>query len=231
VHGLSGSSRWWRRNIGALAQRFEVYTIDLIGFGASRNRHPFVLAEAAGHLIRWMDQLGIARASFVGHSMGGFISAELAADAPTRVERLVLVDAAAMPFEPSSLRHGLALLRELQQVQPSFLPLLFADALRAGPATLWKAASELLGTDMRPKLAAICAPTLIIWGERDAIIPLDMGKRLAQIVPDQKLVVIKGAGHVPMWDCPRVFNQIVVAFLTGSGDDNSEFKTENSKLY
>src|SRR5262245_44334445 len=104
VHGLSGSSRWWGRNIGALARHFQVYMIDLIGFGASRNRHPFVLAEAAGHLIRWMDQLGIARASFVGHSMGGFISAELAADAPARVERLVLVDAAAMPFEPSYLR-------------------------------------------------------------------------------------------------------------------------------
>src|SRR5262245_57464610 len=217
VHGLSGSSRWWRRNIGTLAQRFQIYTIDLIGFGASRNRHPFVLAEAASHLIHWMDHLGIARASFVGHSMGGFIAAELAADAPERVERLVLVDAAVLAFERSYVRHTFGLLRELQQLQPNFLPLLFTDALRAGPATIWRAASELLRTDMRPKLAHIRAPTLLVWGERDAIIPLEVGQRLAQLIPGQNLAVIKGGGHVPMWDCPRAFNRVVVEFLTGSG--------------
>src|SRR3954447_23730232 len=71
VHGLSGSSRWWRRNIGALTPHRRVYVVDLIGFGASRTRAPFVLAEAAGSLTRWMDQLELERVSLVGHSMGG----------------------------------------------------------------------------------------------------------------------------------------------------------------
>src|SRR5581483_1554615 len=91
LHGLSGSSRWWRRNIGALAPHRRVYIVDLIGFGASRGQARFVLAEAAGTLMRWLDLLGLARASLVGHSMGGLIAAELAADAPDRVDRLVLV--------------------------------------------------------------------------------------------------------------------------------------------
>src|SRR5688572_662620 len=57
VHGLSGSSRWWWRTIGALTPYRRVYVVDLIGFGASRAGPPFVLAEAAGYLLRWMDQL------------------------------------------------------------------------------------------------------------------------------------------------------------------------------
>src|SRR6185436_4249135 len=86
VHGLSGSSRWWRRNIGSLMPHRRVYVVDLIGFGASRARHPFALAEAAGYLIQWLDQLDLERVSLVGHSMGGLIAAELAADAPDRVD-------------------------------------------------------------------------------------------------------------------------------------------------
>src|SRR5215212_4572050 len=63
VHGLSGSSRWWRRNIGALTPHRRVYLVDLIGFGASRAHHPFALAEAASYLAQWLDQLGLARVS------------------------------------------------------------------------------------------------------------------------------------------------------------------------
>src|SRR5438552_2261132 len=114
VHGLSGSSRWWRRNICALTPHRRVYIIDLIGFGASRARHPFVLAEAAGYLAQWLDQLKLARVSLVGHSMGGLIAAELAADAPERVDRLVLVDPAALPLDPHLTTHALSLLHELR---------------------------------------------------------------------------------------------------------------------
>jgi pimeloyl-ACP methyl ester carboxylesterase len=218
VHGLSGSCRWWRRNIGPLARIFQVYTIDLIGFGGSRAQRPFVLSEAAGYLAQWMDRLGIASASLVGHSMGGFVVAELAADFPGRVDRLVLVDAAALPFDQSYLQHTHSMIRELRQLSLEFLPVLFADALRAGPATIWRAAADLLRSDLRAKLARIQAPTLTIWGERDAIIPLDMGKRLAQQMPGHELVVIKGAGHNPMWDCPRAFNDVLAKFLVAGAE-------------
>ncbi|HEU5099594.1 MAG TPA: alpha/beta fold hydrolase, partial [Roseiflexaceae bacterium] len=200
VHGLSGSGRWWRRTIGALTPHWRVYTVDLIGFGASRGRLQFSLAEAAGYLLRWMDQLGIECASLVGHSMGGLIVAELAADAPERVERLVLVDPAALPFDTNFLSHGLSLLRELRYLSPSFVPVLMTDALRAGPITLWRAAMGLLLADMRPKLERISAPTLAIWGEHDALVPLTLAKQLASYLRYEELVVIKGAGHVPMWD-------------------------------
>ena len=218
VHGLSGSSRWWARNITALAGHFRVYVVDLIGFGASR-RHPFVLSEAAGHLIRWMDQLGIERASIVGHSMGGFIAAELAADFPDRTGRLVLVDAAALPNARGYLRHTLDLVRQVQHLPFSFLPVLFGDALRAGPATLWSAAHQLLTTDIRPKLARIQAPALVIWGEYDMLVPLELGRQLCRHLATEELVVIKSAGHNPMWDCPKAFNRVTLEFLNRNKSD------------
>ncbi|HEV2127707.1 MAG TPA: alpha/beta fold hydrolase, partial [Thermomicrobiales bacterium] len=82
-------------------------------FGESRGPNPFVLSEAAGYLAGWMDRLGIEQADIVGHSMGGFIAAELAADFPNRVARLVLVDAAVLPFGEGYLRHLTGLFRAL----------------------------------------------------------------------------------------------------------------------
>ena len=70
LHGLSGSGRWWRRNVGFLAEHFQLFLVDLIGFGNSRGQ-PFALAEAAHGVLEWMDQLEIERAGIMGHSMGG----------------------------------------------------------------------------------------------------------------------------------------------------------------
>jgi pimeloyl-ACP methyl ester carboxylesterase len=224
IHGLSGSSLWWARNIGALAERFQVHVVDLIGFGGSRGGHRFVLHEAAGYLASWLELLGLAPVSLVGHSMGGYIAAELAADYPARVGRLVLVDAVVLPFDQSLAWHMLNLARELRSLRPDFLPTLFYDALRAGPATLWDAASYLLRADLRPKLQRITAPTLVVWGERDALVPLELGKQLVRHVHCRELLVIKNAGHNPMWDCPRVFNREVAAFLAAESDQKQASK-------
>jgi pimeloyl-ACP methyl ester carboxylesterase len=216
IHGLSGSGRWWARNVQALAQHFRVYVIDLVGFGASRGRQAFVLPEAAGYLARWMQASDFAPAAVVGHSMGGHIAAELAADFPELVGQLVLVDAALLPIPPSYARNMLNMLREARQLPFDFMPVLVGDALRAGVITLWKAANELLKTDLRPKLAQVSAPTLVVWGENDALLPLAMGRQISQHLRFDELVIMKHAGHNPMWDCPRAFNQVVLEFLCGS---------------
>lgn len=221
LHGLSGSTRWWRYNTRALAQQFRVYVVDLLGFGASRG-YRFVLRDAAAHLAAWMDQLGIARASLIGHSMGGHIVADVAAEHPQRVERLVLVDAAVLPFESGYRQYARGLARELRQVRLNFLPVLLADALRAGPATLLRSASQILQADLRPKLDQISAPTLLVWGERDALVPLSFGRALQAAMPASELLVVAQAGHNAMWDCPAAFNREVAAFLRGSGPTPGE---------
>ncbi|HEY8477370.1 MAG TPA: alpha/beta fold hydrolase [Chloroflexota bacterium] len=215
LHGLAGSTRWWAPTIAPLARAFRVYVIDLIHFGGSSSRQPFALNRAARLLIEWMDWLGVPRASIVGHSLGGHIAADLAADFPDRVDRLVLVDAAALPLERNLLRHALGLFQTLQSLPRNIVALLVLDALRAGPVAIWSAAHELLSADIRSKLPRIQAPTLIIWGERDALLPLDLGKRLAALLPRARLAVVDGAGHTPMLERPEAFNRLIVDFLAG----------------
>ena len=214
VHGLSGSSRCWQHNVQALAQHFHVYVIDLAGFGESRGQR-FVLEVAARYLIEWMDRLEIGCASFIGHSMGGYITAAVAADYSTRVQRLVLVDAAVLPFNWMYLQFAQGLIRELLHLPWGFLPTLVLDALRAGPNTLWSALNEIMKIDLRQRLMQITVPTLLVWGERDELVPLSFGRQLASELPQSTLVTIAGAGHNAMWDCPMAFNSVTTHFLRG----------------
>jgi pimeloyl-ACP methyl ester carboxylesterase len=212
VHGLGGSSRWWARNVPALARSCRVHAVDLMGFGRSR-RQRFALREAAGLLVQWMAQLGLDQASWVGHSMGGFVAAHLAAQFPARVERLVLVDAAALPLGRLSLRQVWRTALGLRHFPLTLLPVLGADALRAGPVTLANALRQLRTADIRLDLARIAAPTLILWGEHDALLPVAVGQRLHACLPQATFKVIAGADHNPMWERPDAFNQAVTEFL------------------
>src|ERR671920_70456 len=131
VHGLSGSTRWWFRNVPAIAERHRIYLVDLPGFGAMRSlRRRFVLAETATWLSEWMEAAGLERAHLVGHSMGGYVSVRLAASRPELVPLLLAV----------------------RYATPAFIPVLVRDALRMGPSTLLRTAWDLLAEDIRVDL-------------------------------------------------------------------------------
>jgi pimeloyl-ACP methyl ester carboxylesterase len=98
LHGLSGTSRWWVRNIPALAEHYRLYLLDLPGFGTMRRfRLRFALDEIASGIVLWMEAVGIKQAHLVGHSMGGYICLWIAAHHPERVQCLVLVSRQASP--------------------------------------------------------------------------------------------------------------------------------------
>lgn len=216
VHGLSGSSLWWSRNVGVLAERYRVYVLDLPGFGVTRHlRQEFVLSKAALWLSEWMDAAHVGRAHLVGHSMGGFISLRLAAMNPEAVRRLTLVAPAGMLGSKSMLGYALPLLLAARYAVPRFLPVLFYDALRMGPHTLWRAARDILAEDVREDLRLVGSPTLLVWGENDPLIPPSIGMVMREEMPDSRLLTIEGAGHVPMFDRPEEFNAALPTFLSG----------------
>jgi pimeloyl-ACP methyl ester carboxylesterase len=215
LHGLAGSTRWWGHNVEALAASYRVVAIDLPGFGTTPRWHRLDLDRIAAQLVGVLDGLGIERAHVVGHSMGGLIACSLAADHASRVDRLVLVDAALLSLARTTSQYVLGPIRTLRGTAPSLLPILAQDGFRAGPIRLMDAALQLWRADLKARLPSIVAPTLVIWGEHDALCPPAIGERIVERVPDARLAVIPGAGHNPMWEQPERFHEVVLEFLGG----------------
>jgi pimeloyl-ACP methyl ester carboxylesterase len=216
VHGLAGSARWWRRNVASLAGAYSVYLVNLPGFGSfSRpgRRHP--LADGAAWLAEWIEAVGIAPCHVIAHSMGGYLTISLAAGRPDLVRRLVLVAPAVIAGHRPIRVYPLALVAACFAASPSFLPLLALDSLRAGPLTILRAARRLLADDVRDELRSIVAPTLLVWGSRDALVPPSLAPQVRDALQDCTLVVLAGAGHVPQYDRPHAFNAATRAFLAG----------------
>jgi pimeloyl-ACP methyl ester carboxylesterase len=216
VHGLAGSMRWWWRNVATLAERHTVYLVNLPGFGAfRRHRLPFALAEAGDWLGAWIEAADVGPCHIVAHSMGGHIAIRLATRKPALVRRLVLVAPALVAGHKRLRAYPLALIAAARAMAPSFLPILALDTLRAGPFTILSAARSLLAEDIRAELREIVAPTLLIWGERDALVSPSLGPLAQAEIADAHLLLLPGAGHVAQYDRPNQFNAATLAFLAG----------------
>lgn len=213
IHGLSGSRRWWRRNLAALESHFTVYRVELVGFGYASRQPILPLRDSASFLARWMTAQGLERAHVVGHSMGGHISLHLAERFPERVDRLVLVAPTGM-LRGQWWRLALKLPQAAISGNLDFVPVVTTDALRAGFVNLYKASRELLRDDVEELLHHVRVPTLVVSGGRDVLVPPALGNELARRLGAHH-VVYPHAGHVVMWDAPSEFNREVVAFLRG----------------
>lgn len=216
LHGLSGSARWWSRNIDALAARHLVAAVDLVGFGHNRRFSglPLLLpsfSEVTALLARWLETFG-EPVHVIGHSMGGQIAIGLAAARPDLVRSLILVNAAGMPFRLDPRPHVRAVPKP-PYGGPGIARVLVPDLLRAGPASVTVASMRVIRGDMRELMHAIRVPTLLVWGENDPLVPLVYGQAMQQEIAGARLVVIPRAAHVAMWDAPEEFNRIALSFL------------------
>jgi pimeloyl-ACP methyl ester carboxylesterase len=216
LHGLCGSTLWWSRNVAALATRFHVYALDLPGFGALGWRSRFELDTAAAWVYDWMHTVGLKRAHVVGHSMGGYIAMRLAAAEPAAVARLALVAPAGVPMQRSLAGQLKPLALAACRSNPTFLPILAYDALRAGPLTAARTGLDLVAQDVRAAARRIHAPTLLVWGRHDPLVPPAHGVVLRRHIRNSRILYLDHAGHMPMYDCPRHFNAALLSFLEGA---------------
>lgn len=204
VHGLAGSSRWWRRVAPALAHEHAVHLVDL---PRRQGYDPDGLVDLIAARFA-----GLGPATYVGHSLGGLLGVRLAARHPEVVDRLVLVAPAGIPGR-SPLGSVVPLAAALLRAGPLFLPRLAADTLRSGPPTVLVAALRVLSDDVRPELTAVRAPTLLLWGERDPLLPPAHAEEFLAALPAARLELIPGAAHVPMLERPDEVSRAVLAFL------------------
>lgn len=221
LHGLGGSSDWWRYNVSALAERHLVSAVDLVSFGprnrfSRRSRLPPRLDDIAALLARWIESSFDGPVHLAGNSLGGQIAIHVAASRPDLVRSLVLVDSTGIPFEIAPGAHIENIV--LPHGWRSFLLILMRDLFRAGPAALAKTFARLLRDDARSLMRTLTMPVQLIWGEHDPLVPLTYARQMLELMPHAKLHVIPRAGHVPMWENPRAFNEALLGFLDEADD-------------
>lgn len=236
VAGLGSSHRMWGDLPGVLSRRFTVIAIDNRGIGGSRPGQPFSLADAALDVIAAADGRGQHRFALLGASMGGAIALAAALQAPRRVSCLVVASCAA-----SLTAHGrrsLELLRDLLRFLPSdrvgraLMSLAFAppfaqrfpgfvdEAARLygldpddRPGALDQVERLLIGWDLRPQLAELEIPALVLCGDRDPIVAPEDTAELARTLPAAELVTVAGAAHSVLAEGGGEVLQKVVDFL------------------
>lgn len=209
IHGLGGSSDWWRRNVDALATHHSVYAVEI-------NNLLLKFDEIASLLARWIDTLG-APVHLVGHSMGGHIAVHLATLRPDLVRSLVLVSSTGVPFRLGPAEHigNLFFPRGLF----GFFRVMLRDAFRAGPTAMSLAFGRILLSDARPRLRALAMPVLLVWGDRDPLVPLEYAKAMLRLIPNARLEVVPHASHIAMWENPEVFNRLLLEFFSNVSDE------------
>ena len=217
-----------------LARRFHVYAPEWPGYGADAGEEKLDdMLDFALHGWDVIEALGLERRpSLVGHSMGGMIAAEMACVANAAVEKLVLIASAGLWLDAHPVPDIFAMLPfELAQVlfadpksgerlltggidfsnMEALQAFMVANARRLG--TAGKILFPIPNRRLSKRLYRLNAPTLLVWGREDKLIPLVYGERFAQLIPKARLAVIDGAGHMVPYEQPEKTANEIERFL------------------
>jgi pimeloyl-ACP methyl ester carboxylesterase len=212
VHGLSGSRRWWSRNIPVLEKEFRVFVLELPGFGAARNQNILDLPTLGVLLLELVQAFKLEQPVLIGHSMGAHAALHTAALEPQRFAGLVLAAPSALVKRPV-LNSALWLIPATLLGAPEFIPTVLFDGALAGLPNLWLAANAIRRDNPNQILARVTTPTLLLHGSRDVLVSLEMSRTLSRNLVNSKLEVIAGAGHNLMFDRAAEFNSLTLEFL------------------
>lgn len=235
IHGMFASSLCWINTIHELANSYKVYALDLPGWGKSdKPKVNYSIIYYTKLLNEFMRCLKIEQSIFIGHSVGGQIALNMAVENPKKVKKLILVNSGGIL--PSKLPKSLLLFKvpligyllscwimRKSAIKSMMLNVMFfnsqcvtedvlSDALKSSKYAFSKLMSNL--TDLRDRLSEIRIPTLIMWGEKDRSLPLDMKSLFNKLISNSVLEVIQEAGHYPQIEKPEVFNSIIQRFLS-----------------
>jgi pimeloyl-ACP methyl ester carboxylesterase len=236
IHGASATGLTWWPVIAPLAARYRVIAPDTPGFGKSQRLEArFTWPVFTTWLASFMDALGLGAVRLIGHSLGGAVVLHFTLDHPERVSRLVLVDALGLGMGSRLATNllGMSLLTPMNPITGSIVAplaihdlrkmgrLLFGATLsqvEVGRRTLWHMAQgdvdQLGGQVPAEQLGQIRAPTLLMWGEKDRILPAYRARAAQPVIPGAELIVFPHAGHLPYMEQPGEFNRALLEFLS-----------------
>ena len=240
VHGFPFQLSMWEGQIPlALEAGRRAVAPDLPGFGRSDvpvERSAYSIDRYADVVAALIADLGLGPVVLVGLSMGGYISLAVARRHPDVLAALVLADTRADPDTPEGRQarsDQQAKVEEQGDVAPlvdGLLAKILSDSsprhaeavatldpmMRSTAPAGWIGALEAMKTrrDQTDLLPTIAVPTLVVVGESDALIPLDVAEAMAKAIPGARLEVVPAAGHVANLENPEVFNRVFADFLS-----------------
>jgi pimeloyl-ACP methyl ester carboxylesterase len=240
LHGFGASLHTWEDWAAALVPQFRVIRFDIPGFGLTGPDPTgnYTDERSVEVIAALMDRLGVARAHLVGSSMGGRIAWFFAATRPERVERLVLLAPdgyASLGREYGRAPRVPAMARLLPYMLPTPLLRRTMSAAYADPSVLTEElvqryrdmllvpgvrqaildrTEQNVLVDPEPLLRRIQAPVLLVWGQRDAMVPVRNAADYRRVLPNSELATFPDIGHVPMEEAPARTLEPVRAFLS-----------------
>jgi 3-oxoadipate enol-lactonase len=211
-NALGADMGMWDAQVPALAERFRVVRYDTRGHGGSPVPDDALsIADLSADLLGLLDHLGIERASLGGVSLGGMVAMWAAADAPERVDRLVLCCTSARLGPPEMWDERIATVRAAgtdalvdgaleRWFSPHADPAVvarFGAMLRGVPADGYAACcAAIRDMDQRDRLARVAAPTLVVAGSDDPATPPEHAELIAAAIPGARLAIVDGARHL-----------------------------------
>ena len=241
LHGLLFGADWWRPQLAALRDRFDVIAVDLrghMGSETTEDQAGYDLWNQVEDVRGVMAGLGVDSAHIVGLSMGGMIAMRLALRHPRAVRSLVLMDTSAAGEEPEKVERYDAMGQvveagQFESVLPALPPIFLADDFilehrdvvdgwleRLAGSNHAGLVRALRGVnsrdDITPRLGEISVPTLVIHGEADVAVPLDRARTLAERIPGARLELVSGA-HQSNVDRPEETSRLIRDFLLWNG--------------
>lgn len=232
LHGYTDSRQSYRPLLAMLPVGLRLIAVSHRGHGDSdKPASRYDTAELTADVAHFMDALGIDRAVIVGHSMSSRVAQRFAALHPDRTQALILIGAFTTltgHAAVDALREGVATVgdpvdpdfaREFQrstlaQPVPSwFFETVVAESLKV-PVHVWRSALDAqIAGDSAADHAAITAPTLVLWGDKDTIGSHEQQTQIAAAIRDARLIVYGGIGHSPHWEAPHRVAADIAAFL------------------
>ena len=233
LHGLGGNTANWAFTIPALAAKYHVIALDQVGFGKSdRVMLKYRVGTYVDFLDKFMSELKIERASLVGNSLGGWVAALTAMKYPTRVEKIVLADAAGLKPAAVDLAQIYSLnystrdeVRQLVKLvfynqaifgSDPFIEQSMAVRVAANDGYTINSLIDSINRDedfLNGRLGEIKKPTLIVWGKQDGLLKVGDAEQFNKGIAGSELIIFDQCGHVPMVEKAADFNKAVLTFL------------------
>ena len=241
LHGLGSSSLTWRDIPEALSKYFHTIALDLVGFGLTDKPHEnYTLDYFCKFLDKFLSEIGIEcteKLNVIAHSLGGYIALEYSIRNKTRINKLILFNSSGLLGKPTPLLCDYLI--AVQTMDPvlrynnlkNVFEKLVADRIRLLPIVVdifvsiinmpgakhaFESAYENSTStklDLNTMSAIKDIPCLIIWGEKDRLIPVTFAEKFREILENAKILIIRDAGHSPFIEKPAIVYQALLDFL------------------